>query len=631
MDAERFAGLVERLERESAASPRGYLLKVALLALVGFGLMLMLLGLASLGLLIVAGVAVAALFSGGTAILALLKFGKLLFLLAVPLWFLMRAALTALFTRLPPPQGEAVSRQQAPALFDALDRMRRTLKGPRVHQVLLVDEVNAAVVQRPLFGLFGFPRNHLLLGLPLLESMSPDEALAVVAHEYGHLAGSHGHFGSFIYRLRLSWSSIDAVAGRWQGWAGRRLAGLVAWYAPYFNAYTFVLARANEYQADQAAADLVGVPVVAAALKRVNMASPQHRAFMGETFDAIAREPRPPADLAQRWAGAAAQPAAEARDWLAEALDRRPGLSDTHPALRQRLSALPDTAQTDLAEPPPARSGPSAAEAWLGDTLPGLRRLFESRWAEEVASAWAKRHEEIRQQRERLAALRAQPDRSQDEDFERLRLSVMLEGDADWRGPLAEFNAMHPDHASGLYLEAVSHLNRDDAAGLALLERVMALDPEAIKPACERAHAFWITRKDEVQAQHWADRWQARHDTETARQQQLSRLHVGHRLLPAGLDDPTLARMRELLLGAGCKDIKTAYLVRRELPADPSLPTYVLGLDLGWWARQRNRQTDVVNRLAALEWPVHLIICTLDGAYKRYGRSMRAVEGARLQ
>ena len=27
---------------------------------------------------------------------------------------------------------------------------------------------------------------------------------------------------------------------------------MIRWYAPYFNAYTFVLARADEYQADAA-------------------------------------------------------------------------------------------------------------------------------------------------------------------------------------------------------------------------------------------------------------------------------------------------------------------------------------------------------------------------------------------
>src|SRR6185436_18953469 len=114
------------------------------------------------------------------------------------------------------------------------------------------------------------------LGLPLLEALSPEEALAVVAHEYGHLAGSHSRFAAFIYRLRHSWETIQALSQQWQGWAARPLQAVVRWYAPYFNAYTFVLARANEYQADAASAELVGAGVATSALKRVNISSSQY-------------------------------------------------------------------------------------------------------------------------------------------------------------------------------------------------------------------------------------------------------------------------------------------------------------------------------------------------------------------
>lgn len=629
MDAQRFEAMVARLEKESAASPRGYVLRVLLLTLLGFGLMLLLLGAAGLGLLILGGVVVAAVLTGGGAILALLKLGKLLLLLALPLWFLVKSTFKALFFRLPAPQGTPVTPAQAPVLFAAIAGMRRKLRGPRVHQVLLVNEVNAAIVQRPLFGLVGFPRNHLLLGLPLLESMTPDEALAVVAHEYGHLAGSHGRFGAYIYRLRLTWGTIQAVAEQWQGFAGRWLGKAVGWYAPYFNAYTFVLARANEYQADLAAAELVGAPVMAAALKRVNVASPQYQAFMGRTFEAVAHTPQPPQNLAHQWAGAAALLEAPAQQWLAEALDRQGQVADTHPALRLRLGALPGVSDHERTALPPERQGPSAAEAWLGEALPAIRQRFESLWAEGIAPAWAERHGEILQQRERLASLRGQAERSQDEDLERLRLSVALEPGTDWRDEVAAFNVAHPQHAGGLYLAGVLHLNHDDEAGLALLEQAMALDADAIKPACERAHAFWRQRKDETQAKAWAGRWQQRQDFETARQQQARQLHIGHRVQSPDLSSETRAAVAALLTPAALKDVKALYLVRRVLPADPTLPTYVLGVDLTWWARRRGRQQQVVDRLAALGWPMHLVLCTLDGRYKAYGKLLRAVPGAR--
>ena len=92
--------------------------------------------------------------------------------------------------------------------------MRRRMNGPRFHHVLVDDDVNAGVVQRPAFGLFGWPRNYLVLGLPLLEALPADEALSVVAHEYGHLAGSHGRFSAYIYRLRHTWGTVQAHIDR---------------------------------------------------------------------------------------------------------------------------------------------------------------------------------------------------------------------------------------------------------------------------------------------------------------------------------------------------------------------------------------------------------------------------------
>jgi hypothetical protein len=91
-----------------------------------------------------------------------------------------------------------------------------------------------------------------------------------------------------------------------------------------------------------------------------------------------------------------------------------------------------------------------------------------------------------------------------------------------------------------------------------------------------------------------------------------------------------MAQVRELLARADRKGIAALYLVRRVLPADPAVPSYVLGVELTWWTRQRSRQQATVKRLAAIEWPMHLFICTLDGKYARYGKKVKAVAGAAL-
>ncbi|MDT7835557.1 M48 family metalloprotease [Aquabacterium sp. OR-4] len=628
MDEQRFAQIVARLERDSAAHPRLYLAKVGLVAMLGFLILAALVASAGLGLLLLLGLVVAVVASGGAALLLLFKLGKLLVLVAVPLWFLMRQAIAALFTRLPAPQGQPIDRAQAPALWATLDDMRRRLRGPQVHQVLLVDEMNAAVVQRPLFGLVGFPRNHLILGLPLLEAMTPDEALAVVAHEYGHLAGAHGRFGAFIYRLRRSWSSVAGVAQQWQGFFGRLLGRAVGAYAPWFNAYTFVLARANEYQADRSGADLVGAGVMADALKRSNLATPQHQAFLGAVFAQIGDQPRPPADLALRWSQQAAGDDAQAARWLGEALDHVADVADTHPTLRQRLAALQHLADADQA--PARRQGPSAAERWLGEALPALREQAQRQWHDAVADGWQQRHRAIAEQRTRLAGLRAQAERSADEEFERLQLSGQLEPQLDLRDELAALAARQPGHGPTQYLLALAELEHGDAGGLDRLERLMVQDPEATLPACERAHA-WCRAQGQLQrAEAYGTRWRERAAMEQARRQQAEHFDARHALAPAQLDEAVQHQVQATLQRLDRRGIQALYLVRRVLPADAQLGSWVLGVDIGWWQRRLGRQKAIVQRLATADWPLPLFVVPLRGNNAGFGRRLRKVADARL-
>jgi Zn-dependent protease with chaperone function len=518
MEIDRFKEMVARLEQESVCAPRLYRLKVAMLALLGFAILGLVLASVGFGLVVLAAIAAALAFTGGGALILLLKLGKLLFLLAVPLWFTLKSAAQALFVRLPAPAGREISRAEAPALFDALDDMRRKMSGPRFHHVLAVNDVNAAVVQRPALGLVGWPRNYLLLGLPLLECLSPDEAMAVLAHEYGHLAGSHGRFSAFIYRLRHTWGTLQAYITHFHGWLARLVSPLVQWYAPYFNAYTFVMARTDEYNADAASVQLVGPVSAAHALKRVSLITPQYQLFLQDTFRRVNDEALPPADMLHRWAACARQHSdqADTRRWLEEALDRAGHFTDTHPTLRARLSALlaGDAALQTL---PPAIVGEPASQAWFGALLDTLRSELQAQWVQQVATAWAERHTEILTQRARLRELRELHELDAERRIEMLSLSMRLEPEIDVREALADFNLAHRNHALGLYLEGIARLEKGEREGLALLDRAMEVDPGATKPACERAFAFLSERKETESAEKYAARWRERDELEAGR------------------------------------------------------------------------------------------------------------------
>ena len=332
MDNSQFDALVRRLEPRAAASPRLYQTRVFLLALLGYayiaGVLLLLLGLVAFCFWIAV--------TAERANAGLMK-------IAIALLVLAGVVARAMWVRFEPPAGRRLSRADAPKLFEEAETLRRKLDAPRAHVVLLSDEYNASVTQIPRLGIFGWPRNYLVVGLPLLEALPTEQVRAVLAHEFAHLSSAHGAFASWIYRVRMSWYQLMARLDASQSAATLIFRWFFDWYAPYFGACTFVLMRRHEYDADRLAADVVGRTRMAQTLVDLEVRG----AYLGERFwPAVWREVEtritPPDDVYARLASAARAPLPEAQvhDWLSVALRGRTDTTDTHPSLRDRVGAL---------------------------------------------------------------------------------------------------------------------------------------------------------------------------------------------------------------------------------------------------------------------------------------------------
>jgi hypothetical protein len=374
----------------------------------------------------------------------------------------------------------------------------------------------------------------------------------------------------------------------------------------------------------------VGVDNAAHALKRVNVAGSRHDRFMEQTFDRMRHEPKPPADLMHRWAEHLDQPpsAADAQQWLQKALDRQASVWDTHPTLRARLSAL--GLQAGALDQPPPETDESAARAWFGKRLDTLRRELQAQWAQRVEEPWAERHEEAKKQLERLGELRAKGVRVNDEELEMLRLAIRFEPEQDWRAPLAAFNAANPDHPLGLFVEASARLEKGDREGLKLLDHVMELDEDAIKPACDLAYGFLKERNEHDAADAYVQRWRRRDEKETRHRKALANIDPKHALVAHGLDDEGMDAVRACIAGVEHGNVKAIYLARRVIPGSEKLTQLLLAVELTWWGLRRGKQDEVVERLAEIAWPVDLVIISLDHQYKPMKKKFAALGGEAL-
>ena len=494
MTHEAFAAKLTDLLPKAQANPVAYRRRVQGWVLLGYGFIALLL-LGSIGLL---GGLLWAMVAVGVAGVML----KLLLPIVYFVWTLLRS----LWVKFDPPAGRELTRAEAGPLHDLLREQTRALRAPAVHRVILTTEYNAAAMQLPRLGLLGWPRNYVLVGLPLLQTLTPEQAAAVVAHELGHLRGGHGRFAALTYRVNQSWAQLVDNLEQ----SGRRsiVRGFTEWYVPRFNAWSHPLRRTAEFEADAAAARITSAAALAEALCAIEVREPAlDRLYWTPLNKSLAVEPAPPADPISRLlsvARTASLPAEEEGTLLRRAAEADPDPFDTHPTLGERLAAL---GQAVAAPAPPAIT---AAEAWLGPSLPALAQELDTKWAQERAAIWRERHAVLRDQRDNLAKLN-----------EQLASGITLaEADAWTHADLTEdhvgeaeslplYQALFDSPKYGTPARfSVGRIlaSQDDPAGLPLLEVAMSANPDFVGPGLAIQQAYHQRQGDREAARQLATR-----------------------------------------------------------------------------------------------------------------------------
>ncbi len=559
---EQYRDLIERAESIAAAHPLRYKLQLILLATCGIGyIVLLALCAATCALFVVGLIAVSKSFA--LIKLALLPLGFAYFL-ARALWF-----------RLPPPQGRHMSAAEVPALFAEIEQVRTRVQAGRVHDVLLTPDFNAAVVHVPRLGMLGWPRRYLVIGLPLLASLPPYQFRAVLAHEFGHLAQNHASFGNWIYRIRQTWYRILQALQPKRNPVIGVLTRFFDWYAPYFNAYSFVLARANEYEADRESARVTSREDAGDALTAVYAKSEYIESrFWSEYYGRAEDQPEPPAQPFSDYVTALRSvPTEHAAAALAGALARETGLGDTHPSLRDRLEALG-------AEPNvPLSFQLSAAHTLLRDKRLQLMHEFNNVWRESIAGPWKERHQFLTETREKLSRYEtaAASALNEEEHWDYANAVETLRGGQAALPVLDALLARAPMHAAAYYARGRILLEAGEERGVFDLEKAMQLDEAAREPCSQLLYGYFYSRNQLSRCDEYRQNL-----AQAARERKLAAIERGElrrhdALVPHGLPAAQLLSWFATL--SGHKGVKRAWLARRQVRYLRAVPAYALVIE----------------------------------------------------
>ena len=616
MTEEQFDELVNRLEGEARCKPSAYRFKVYLLALLGnvyvsFILLILLALVAALSVLFVK------LQSGTILVDAMAIIVAFLYLL-----------LRCLRVRIEPPEGIEISAGQAPELFAIISQLRSRLGAPRFDHVLITDELNASIQQLPRLGIFGWPRNYLIIGMPLMKSLTGEQFKAVLAHEFGHLAKGHGIVSHSIYRQRLRWSRLMTVLEVSKSKGRFLFMPFLKWFVPYFGAFSFPLARADEYEADAISVQLTSSRTAAEALTNMEVVGGYLTDLYWPRIDAeFGEKPQPSRKPYSEMSDAFATrlDRATAQIWLGPAIARQTTSEDTHPALKERLAAIneePSFSPPELGQ---------AADTLLGSCLEVTTDALDRRWKENLLSAWELRHEEIQGGRCRFEELNEKHANGVHlnlrERRERAELTESI--GRDFNAALDQWRALQesvPDDASICLALGSRLIMRNDNTGCDLVKRALQSDENAFLQGCELLCHYYSRNGHEEEYHAWNGLWIE--EAELRRDDYKDRNGVSptDEFEPHGLPEDTLAALVAQL--RAIPNLSTAYFMKKRV-LFPHRPLYVLGYTV--CLSGSKPATEVFEGIrGSVQFPGDTFIINVEGQKSRLRRKFGQMRWAKI-
>lgn len=309
-------------------------------------------------------------------------------------------ALYWLWAPQPQPGGIAVPDELAPRFRRRIDRLSRRLRTPCIDQIVVTPDMNAALVCRPENGLFGRMRTFLLIGLPLIESLTPAQLAAVLVHELAHLHAQRRGLAAWAAHLRAWWLRVEDRIDGDPTPGGAVAQRLLARTMRRDIEDHLRLSRLDEFEADAWAAWHIGGRRLAGALVEVELKG----RFVTENYWSKvmeqSRHRRRPSFRPYRDLQLGMQAGFVRDEALAEMNLQDDGDPDvyTHPTLHERLGSLRvGRALRDR----PQSSAPTAAEHYFAPLLPTFAATFDRLWWHASKTEWRHRHRHARRRRER--------------------------------------------------------------------------------------------------------------------------------------------------------------------------------------------------------------------------------------
>ena len=376
-------------------------------------------------------------------------------------------------------EGNLLTRAEIPDTFEVLDVMCATAGTKPLDAVRILPNVNAYAHQES-----GTKRRVLGVGAPLLMLLAPERALAVIAHEIAHFAHEDTSEGRLAMSVRNGlacngWLLRLTFVGAPVGWV---MGGLSQLMDVAFAATS----RSNEFAADAYAAVFAGRPATGEALTLIiGLGGDAERAAWKPLEDAWESGHELPHDMVGTLPRRihAAYDDQRLRDFVAEHGDEEGSLFDSHPLLRERLSALSRPAELPAIDP--------ARNSWagfLGPALPHVVAKLEADLRAKLEGDFDDRKADVADTRvlvkAALAQVEAAPDYAAKAEAAEIA-ALLIERSMPFEEMRETLQDLYVRFAEPISFEDEARVAAPTAAMLILCEHLDEGDERALDPAID--------------------------------------------------------------------------------------------------------------------------------------------------
>jgi hypothetical protein len=289
-----------------------------------------------------------------------------------------------------PPLGRILTEEDSAEFLKEIERIRVEVGGPKLDSVTIGGGFSISVMTECKSMRLGQVR-HLVIGLPVMLVLSPEDVTVLAAHELAFHSGQRDPTIQKLSRLEEYWrSSMDT----WHSSGKMRwspLCKLSEWYLDHYSPMTHVLRKQAWLDADQAAAETLSGELLTKALVRSEVEM-SHR--LEPYVEAASDADHLYSDYVRGFRAYPRERVESIPKTLEQALVGKGDPYDADYWLRSRLAGLGldvESGDEAVAKELAALATPieeSSAEQFLGDRLDDFIADVDEQWFENSIDVW---------------------------------------------------------------------------------------------------------------------------------------------------------------------------------------------------------------------------------------------------